>query len=107
VEALAHYGLLLCNMLRRYASARRVLTRALELDPEHDDARLGFKFLVLLEEATRNEQEESRDGDKHQLRDGDKHHSREQGGKHDSRDTDNHQRMIQSPGVAISQDQSP
>ena len=42
-DALANYGLLLCNCLRRYGAAHRVLERVLEMAPDHGEARLGFK----------------------------------------------------------------
>ncbi|KAJ1488830.1 hypothetical protein T484DRAFT_3584334 [Baffinella frigidus] len=54
-EALANYGLLLCNCLRRYSAAHRVLERVLEIAPDHDEARLGFKFCLMLEERSRTE----------------------------------------------------
>jgi len=55
LEAMANYGLLLCNPLKRYHSSRRVLGRVLELAPDHEDARLGLKFLQLLDNAQRRQ----------------------------------------------------
>ncbi|MGB1604561.1 MAG: hypothetical protein ACPIOQ_68150, partial [Promethearchaeia archaeon] len=50
VEALVHYGLLLCQpgALERYAPAHKLLTRALELAPLHKDAKLGLSFVEML-----------------------------------------------------------
>ena len=50
VEALVHYGLLLCQpgALERYAPAHKLLTRALELAPLHKDAKLGLSFVQML-----------------------------------------------------------
>jgi tetratricopeptide (TPR) repeat protein len=44
VRALIHYGLLLCNSLQRYVSAKKLLVRALELQPDSKDAKLGTQF---------------------------------------------------------------
>jgi tetratricopeptide (TPR) repeat protein len=52
VEGLLHYGLLLCNALQRYGSAKKLLTRALQLDPHGpaaNEARLGLSYVELYE----------------------------------------------------------
>jgi len=55
VRALIHYGFLLCNALQRHMSAKKLLARALQLQPDDADAKFGMSVVELIQMGINND----------------------------------------------------